>query len=98
MTSKAPACYCGSPIPADGPSDLYCSEACQTRWMQHGHDLLPVPARPEWRMGLSEGDWRRQVAWPQVSALPPQGVRQWIEDTDPDPVPGGGDRIWRAPR
>lgn len=81
-----PTCYCGTPIPTDGPSDLYCTPECQTRWLQKGHDYLPIPARPEWRMGASEGDWRRSMAWPDVPALPPQDVGQWIEDTDPAPV------------
>jgi hypothetical protein len=89
----SPACPCGQPIPVDGPSPDYCTPECQTRWLQTGHDYLPIPARPEWRMGASESDWRRSMAWPDVPALPPQDVAQWIEDTDPDPVPGGSDRL-----
>lgn len=84
-------CYCGEPIPPDGLTDLYCSAACQARWQAEGFDPIPIPARPEWRMGLEpnpEGDWRRQMAWPDVPALPPTDaeLRQRIEDTDPAPV------------
>ncbi|GAB3224194.1 hypothetical protein GCM10027447_12570 [Glycomyces halotolerans] len=44
-------CPCGAPVTETGPSLDYCSMTCQYHYMGQGLDALPVPARPEWRMG-----------------------------------------------
>lgn len=68
--------YCGTPIPPDGPTDLYCSQSCQTSWMQTGHAPLPIPARPEWRMGRTQ-----TVQTPRIVDHPDGGITQiWTTD------------------
>lgn len=77
-------CYCGAPIPTDGPTDLYCSQSCQARWLQQGHDPIPTPVRPEWRMGSgcrcgTQGLGQHQCAPPTRWPDPPPEPRRRLD-------------------
>lgn len=53
------------------------------------HEPLYTPAWTPVHRGADaemESAWRRQASWPDVPALPPRDVGQWIEDTDPAPA------------
>lgn len=82
---------CGTKIRPDSISEWWCSPECQQDWQRKGFDAIPVPARPEWRMGTraeNERDWPA----PRIVPHPDGGVTmtsQAQENPAPTREPGG---------
>lgn len=73
---------CGTQIRPDSISEWWCSPECQQDWQRKGFDAIPVPARPEWRMGTraeNERDWPA----PRIVPHPDGGVTM---TTQPEPT------------
>lgn len=91
---------CGGPL-GDSPSDDFCSPEHQERW--HSKTAIHAIVRPASRAASYRIPYVPAATWPRPPIPHPAGgitypasesdYRQWIEDTDPDPAPGGGDRL-----
>jgi hypothetical protein len=66
---------------------------CDLPAFGHGVRYAAMVGEHEWTPGEPPTEPGRSTT-PTVVPHPDGGVTmQWIEDTDPDPVPGGGDRL-----